>query len=84
MEHSQIKVETMIKVVIRAHMERKHGPENEWPSKLQIAKDVGIEPNTVYAWLDERVARVDLDVLDKWCKYLKVETGQILVREESK
>ena len=81
MGHSQMKDRTMIKVVIRSHMEKKFGPESEWPAKLQIAKDVGIEPNTVYAWLDERIARVDLKLLDKWCKYFDVQTGDILVRE---
>lgn len=82
MKPSQIGIEMMIKVVIRKHMVAMHGPESDWPSKLQIAKDVGVDPNTAYAWLDERVARVDLKLLDKWCKYLRVDIDDILVREE--
>lgn len=49
-------------------------------SKVQEA--TGMTYRSVSDWVKGRVTRVDLDVLEKWCKYLKVQPGDILVYEE--
>lgn len=48
----------------------------------KIQKDTGMTYRSVSDWVKGRVERVDLDVLDKWCKYLGVKPGDILVYEE--
>ncbi len=50
----------------------------------RVSDETGINYPTTYAWLKGKksVDRVDLGVLEKWCKYLKVQPGDILVYEE--
>lgn len=50
----------------------------------KVSNETGINYPTTYAWLKGKKAidRVDLGVLEKWCKYLGVQPGDILVYEE--
>lgn len=71
-----------IKIVIRKHMTALYGEEENWPPKIKLAKTLGMQTPTLRAWLEERVLRVDMDTLDKWCDHFDVDTGEILVREK--
>ena len=52
----------------------------------KVAEETGINYPTTHAWLrgkkGRKIDRVDLGVLEKWCKYLGVQPGDILVYEE--
>lgn len=54
----------------------------------QVAREADINYPTTHAWLRGRhgktIDRVDMGVLEKWCKYLGVQPGDILVYEEEK
>jgi len=38
-----------------------------------------LDYRTVSAWMKNRVTRADFPVLEKWCNYLGVDVGDILV-----
>jgi DNA-binding Xre family transcriptional regulator len=46
---------------------------------LKIQEDTGLSYPTVMSWMKQHVKRVDFEVLDKWCEYLGVQPGEILV-----
>lgn len=48
----------------------------------QVSDDVGLSYPTTHEWIRGNVLRVDLKILSKWCKYLGVQPGDILVYEE--
>jgi DNA-binding Xre family transcriptional regulator len=48
----------------------------------QIETEMGMNYRTVTSWVKGHVERADFEVLAKWCKYLGVKTGDILVYEE--
>ena len=48
----------------------------------QIETETAMNYRTVTAWVKGRIERADFDVLAKWCKYLNVKVGDILVYEE--
>ncbi len=43
-----------------------------------VARDTGINKNTLYRLYNETATRVELDVVDKLCEYLNVEVGDLL------
>lgn len=47
----------------------------------KIAEATGLTYSTVTSWVKGRVDRADFPVLDKWCKYLNCQVGDILVYE---
>ena len=72
---------TMIEVRVYELMQEKFGPnEKMWPTRDTLAKELEMQSATVTSWLKKRVDRVELDTLDKWCRYFDVEPGKILVR----
>lgn len=71
-----------VKIQIRRWLKKKYGNENMWPTRTQMASDLDIRPGTLRGWLDERVTLVDLATLEKWCVYLDVEPGDILILDE--
>lgn len=48
----------------------------------QVSDATGLSYPTTHEWIRGKVLRVDLNILAKWCKYLKVQPGDILVYEE--
>lgn len=48
----------------------------------EVSVDAKLSYPTTHEWLRGVVRRIDIDVLEKWCKYLKVQPGDILVYEE--
>lgn len=71
---------TMIDVRVYELMREKHGQnEREWPTREQLAKELNMQSATVTAWLKKRVDRVELDTLEKWCRYFDVKPGEVLV-----
>lgn len=44
----------------------------------QVANGTGLTYATAASWVKGRVERADFPVLEKWCKYLEVEVGDIL------
>lgn len=53
----------------------------------KVSEETGINYPTTHAWLRGKkgrtIDRVDLSVLEKWCKYLGVQPGDILVYKEA-
>jgi DNA-binding Xre family transcriptional regulator len=47
-----------------------------------VSKEVKLSYPTTHEWLRGIVRRVDIEVLEKWCKYLGVQPGDILTYEE--
>lgn len=43
-----------------------------------VARDTGINKNTLHRLYNETATRVELDVVDKLCEYLNVEVGDLL------
>lgn len=50
----------------------------------EVSGEVGLSYPTTHEWIRGTVLRVDLKILNKWCKYLKVTPGDILVYEADK
>lgn len=48
----------------------------------QLHRDTKMTNRSISDWVKGRVTRIDLDVLEVWCKYLKVQPGDILIYEE--
>ena len=47
----------------------------------EVARDTGINKNTLHRLYNESATRIDLDVLDKLCEYLDVDIAALLERE---
>ena len=62
--------------------ERFGADESLWPSVASLAKALGVNRPTVYAWLRGDVKGADFVTLDKWCKFFGVQPGDILVSED--
>lgn len=43
-----------------------------------VARDTGINKNTLHRLYNETATRIELDVVDKLCEYLNVEVGDLL------
>lgn len=56
------------------------GAENVNLTKIE--EDTGMNYRTVSSWVKGHVTRADFPVLAKWCEYLGVGVGDILVYEE--
>jgi DNA-binding Xre family transcriptional regulator len=50
---------------------------------LQVAQDLRLTYSTVERWAKNDITRVDLPILEAWCKYLGVGVGDILIYEPS-
>lgn len=48
----------------------------------EVEASTELDYRTVSAWMKNRVTRADFPVLEKWCKYLNCNVGDILVYEE--
>jgi DNA-binding Xre family transcriptional regulator len=69
-----------MRVKIHAHMIAKFGAdENQWPSKLELARQLEMRTETLRGWLEERVTRMELETLEKWSKFLDVPPTDILI-----
>ena len=44
----------------------------------RVALDMGLTYSTAERWVKGEVTRIDLPILEAWCKYLKVGVGDIL------
>lgn len=44
----------------------------------EVARDTGINKNTLHRLYNETATRVELDVIETLCKYLNVEIGELL------
>jgi putative transcriptional regulator len=49
-----------------------------------VADATGIRPNTISAYWHGNVQRIDVEHLDKLCKYLECEVGDIIEYVEDK
>ena len=72
-----------IRVRVREIMEEQYGEDKaDWPSIASVAKILKVQRQTVHLWLKGDIGSADLRVLDRWCRFLHVEPGDILVRED--
>jgi putative transcriptional regulator len=61
--------------MIRCHLSRLMG---EKKSKIaDVARETGLNRNTVTLLYKETATRVDLDAVEKLCKYLGCEVGEL-------
>lgn len=44
----------------------------------EVARETGINKNTLHRLYNETATRVELDVIETLCKYLDVEIGELL------
>lgn len=44
----------------------------------EVARETGINKNTLHRLYNETATRVELDVIETLCKYLNVEIGELL------
>lgn len=47
-------------------------------SQRQLALKAGIRPNALSAICNEKVQRIDLDILDRICTTLEIQPGELL------
>lgn len=62
--------------MIKCHLSRLMGER-----KLKIsdvAKDTGLHRNTITLLYQETATRVDLDAIDKLCRYFGIQIGELL------
>jgi len=62
--------------LIKCHLSRLMGER-----KLKIAdvaRETGLHRNTITLLYDETAARIDLDAIDRLCKYFDVTVGELL------
>lgn len=57
------------------------GVENINLSRVKEA--TGLNYATVSAWVNDEVKRADFPILERWCEYLGVQPGDILVYEKN-
>jgi len=43
-----------------------------------VARETGLHRNTITLLYDETAARIDLDAIDRLCKYFDVTVGELL------
>lgn len=50
-----------------------------------VARDTGINRGTIPRMYHEEATRVDLDVIESWCTYLKINVGDLyeIINEDS-
>ena len=60
----------------------KFGGDPENVNMLKVQRETGLTYATVSKWVKGQVIRYDADALEVWCKYLKVQPGDILVYRE--
>lgn len=65
--------------MIRCHLSALLGAKKLKVS--EVARDTGINKNTLHRLYNESATRIDLDVLDKLCEYLDVDIAALLERE---
>lgn len=65
--------------MIRCHLSALLGAKKLKVS--EVARDTGINKNTLHRLYNESATRIDLDVLDKLCQYLDVDIASLLERE---
>jgi DNA-binding Xre family transcriptional regulator len=48
----------------------------------EIARETGLTPSVVHAWVKDHITTFSGDVLATWCDYLNCEPGDILKRQK--
>ncbi|MCJ8268029.1 MAG: helix-turn-helix transcriptional regulator [Psychrosphaera sp.] len=49
----------------------------------EIARDTGINKNTLHRLYNETATRIDLEVVEQLCRYLNIEIGELFeIKEE--
>ena len=48
-----------------------------------VARDTGINKNTLHRLYNETATRIDIEVIDKLCDYFNIEVGELLQRTRS-
>jgi len=45
----------------------------------EVARETGVNKNTVHRLYNETATRIDLEATEKLCRYLNVEVGELFV-----
>jgi DNA-binding Xre family transcriptional regulator len=63
---------------------KKYGVDspNQLPPQQEIADFLEVSQTTVSRWLAEKIDRFDSDILEKMCKKLKCNVGDLLYFDE--
>lgn len=43
----------------------------------QIQRETGLNYRTIQSWMKRRVDRIDFPTMNTWCKYLRVQPGDL-------
>lgn len=66
--------------VIKCHLSRLMGEQKL--KVIDVARETGLNRNTVTLLYKETATRVDLEAIDKLCDYFNCEVGELLERVE--
>lgn len=48
----------------------------------EVARETGVNKNTIHRLYNETATRIDLEAIEKLCRYLDVEVGDMFVLED--
>ena len=65
--------------MIKCHLSRILGERKQ--KIAEVARDTGINRNTLHRLYNETATRVELDVIDQLCRYLDIQVGELLILE---
>ena len=66
--------------MIKIHLSRVLGERRI--TQRRLSEMAGVRPNSINALYNEKAQRIDIDVLDKICKALECQPGDLLERIE--
>jgi len=61
--------------MIKCHLSRILGERKQ--KIAEVARDTGINKNTLHRLYNESATRVELEVIDQLCQYLNVQVGDL-------
>lgn len=74
--------ELVLKTRFRELLELKYGGEENIPPQMELADQIGIAQSTVGNWLRNRVEGFRSETVERICKFLDCEVGDLLYLEE--
>ena len=61
--------------MVKCHLSRILGERKR--KVAEVARDTGINRNTLHRLYNETATRVDLEVIEQICRYLQIEVGDL-------
>lgn len=48
----------------------------------EVARETGVNKNTIHRLYNETATRIDLEAVEKLCRYLDIEVGELFLLED--